>query len=195
MSRLSLPAAAQKAGSASRPVFNVMSASLRPLPSSQSRFSRGTFTPVKRSTPFERPLRPMKEHLCTTSTPGESVSTMNAVIGFLFEPFSGGVRAITTMMSARGPLVVQSFSPFRTQWVPSADSSAVVDMFAGSEPTSFSVSANADSAPFANRGRYFFFCSSVPNFISGPGTPMLWCADRKAPVDEQREPTMASART
>ena len=51
------------------------------------------------------------------------------------------------MISARGPLVVQSFSPFRIQWDPSSESSAVVDMFAGSEPTSFSVRAKADRAP------------------------------------------------
>ena len=39
-----LPAAVQKAGSASRPVFRVMSASFSPSPSPHSRFSRGTFT-------------------------------------------------------------------------------------------------------------------------------------------------------
>ena len=48
------------AGSVSRPVFSVMSASLRPLPSPQSTFSTGTFTSVKRMMPFSIALRPMK---------------------------------------------------------------------------------------------------------------------------------------
>ena len=36
-------------------------------------------------------------------------------------------------------------------------------MFAGSEPASTSVSANAEIAPLASRGKYLRFCSSVPN--------------------------------
>ena len=50
---------------------------------------------------------------------------------------------------------------------------AVVPILAGSEPTSGSVSANAETAPFANNGRYFFFCSAVPNNFKGCGTPIL----------------------
>ena len=50
----------------------------------------------------------MKWSRCTTSTPGQSVSTMNAVI------FFGPVRAITTISSAMVPLVHQSFSPLST---------------------------------------------------------------------------------
>ena len=119
---------------------------------------------------------------------------MKALIGLRLDPSGAGVPAITTMSSARGPLVVQSFSPLRIQCKPSSESSAVVDMFAGSEPTSCSVSANAESAPFASLGRYLSFCSAVPNFMSGPGTPMLWCAERNAPVAPHREPTIASAR-
>ena len=53
-------------------------------------------------------LSPMKWSRCTTSTPGQSVSTMNAVI------FFGPVRAITTISSATVPLVHHSFSPLRT---------------------------------------------------------------------------------
>ena len=57
--------------------------------------------------PFSSALSPMKWSRCTTSTPGQSVSTMNAVI------FFGPVRAITTISSAMVPLVHQSFSPLR----------------------------------------------------------------------------------
>src|SRR5947208_1745408 len=58
----------------------------------------------------------MKWQRCTTSTPGQSVSTMNAVICFFSLPLTifDGVRAITTSSSALVPLVHHSFSPFRT---------------------------------------------------------------------------------
>jgi hypothetical protein len=57
---------------------------------------------------------------------------------------------------------------------------AVVLSAAGSEPTPLSVSAKAEMAPFASRGRYFFFCSGVPNIFMGCGTPMDWWAERRA---------------
>ena len=67
-------------------------------------------------------------------------------------------------------------------------------MLAGSDPTSGSVRAKAESAPPAARGRYFRFCCSVPKRTSGVGTPMDWCAERKAAVEPHREATSASAR-
>jgi hypothetical protein len=56
----------------------------------------------------------------------------------------------------------------------------VVVIAAGSEPTSASVSAKAEMAPGASRGRYFFFCSGVPNSFSGCGTPIDWWAESSA---------------
>ena len=76
-----LPAVEQNAGSDKRPVLSVINASFKPSPSPQSRFSFGTRTSVKRMTPLDRPLRPMKLHVRTTSTPGQSASTMKAEIG------------------------------------------------------------------------------------------------------------------
>jgi hypothetical protein len=70
---------------------------------------------------------------------------------------------------------------------------AVVDMRAGSEPTSGSVRANADTAPLAQRGRYFFFCSSVPNILTGCGTPMDWCAESHVTSAEEAVPAIAIA--
>jgi hypothetical protein len=58
--------------------------------------------------PFSIALSPMKWSRCTTSTPDQSASTMNAVIRL------GPVRAMTTISSAIVPLVHQSFSPLRT---------------------------------------------------------------------------------
>ena len=117
-----------------------------------------------------------------TSTPGEFISTMNAVICFRSLPLTNfdGVRAMTMITPALVPLVHQSFSPLRIKSFPSVVGSAVVCILAGSEPTSASVSANAEISPFATRGRNFFFCSSVPKTISGCGTPMDWCAESSA---------------
>ncbi len=55
---------------------------------------------------------------------------------------------------------------------------AEVARFAGSEPTCGSVSAKAEIAPAASRGKYFFFCSGVPKSFNGCGTPIDWCAER-----------------
>ena len=66
------------------------------------------------------------------------------------------------------------------QCVPSSESVAVVVMLAGSEPAFTSVSANAVIAPFAMRGKYFLFCSSVPNSARGCGTPIDCDAETSA---------------
>src|SRR6267142_348547 len=122
----------------------------------------------------------MKWQRCTTSTPGHSISTMNAVICFFSLPLIilDGVRAITTSSSALVPFVHHSFSPFRIQT--SSSRIAFVSIAAGSDPTLSSVSAKAEIAPAARRGKYFFFCASVPNSLSGWGTPMDWCAESNA---------------
>ena len=108
-----MPSAAQPAGIVSRPVLSVMSASFRPLPSPQSRFSLGTRTLVKRSTAFSMPRSAHElEPVHAPRTPGQFVSTMNALIGPGL-PSLPGVRAITTISSATVPLVIHSFSPLR----------------------------------------------------------------------------------
>ena len=69
----------------------------------------------------------------------------------------------------------------------------VAVILAGSEPTSDSVSANAEISPAARRGRYFFFCSGVPNILSGCGTPIDWCADSRTPSAAHGAPTIEMA--
>ena len=66
--------------------------------------------------------------------------------------------------------------------MPSSVGTAVVSIRAGSEPTSGSVSANAEMAPAASLGRNRCFCSSVPKRRNGCGSPMLWCADSQVAV-------------
>ena len=57
---------------------------------------------------------------------------------------------------------------------------AMVFRFDGSEPTSFSVKANAVTAPFATLGRKRSFCFSLPYFRMGWGSPIDWCAESSA---------------
>ena len=125
------------------------------------------------------------------------VSTMNAVICLRDLPFTilSGVRAITTRSSARVPFVHQSFSPLMIQCEPSSLGVAVVTMFAGSEPAFTSVSANAVIAPLAMRGKYFFFCASVPKSLSGCGTPIDCDADISAVSEPHFEAIIAIAFT
>ncbi len=108
----SLAAAAQPAGSDSRPVVSVVSAILRPLPSPARTFSAGTRTSVNDVTLFSMPRSPMNALRCSTTTPGESASTMNAVMPPRC-PSDFGTLAITTSSSAMKPLVAHSFVPLR----------------------------------------------------------------------------------
>src|SRR5256885_1348731 len=110
-------------------------------------------------------LSPMKWQRCSTFTPGQVVSTMNAVICRFSFPLTvlDGVRAITTISSALVPFVHHSFSPFRIHAFPSSLGVAIVSIAAGSDPTPGSVSANAAMAPLARRRKYRCFCSAEPH--------------------------------
>ena len=94
------------------------------------------------------------------------------LLAFLPPTIFDGVRAITTSTPAFTPLVHQSFSPFRMNSEPSSRWLGVRLIVAGSDPAWISVSANAEISPPATRGRYFCFCSSVPNKINGCATPI-----------------------
>jgi hypothetical protein len=65
---------------------------------------------------------------------------------------------------------------------------------AGSLPTSGSVSRNAEISPRAHRGRNACFCVSVPNSITGCGTPIDWWALASATSDWCTEPSRCIAR-
>ena len=65
-------------------------------------------TSLKLITPLPSALSPMKRHRYSTFTPGQAVSTTNALIFLVL-----GLRAITTSSSASVPFVHHSFSPFR----------------------------------------------------------------------------------
>ena len=66
-------------------------------------------------------------------------------------------------------------------------------MRAGSEPTSGSVSRNAETCVRATLGSHSRFCSSEPNMRRGSGRPMDWCALRSVASEECQVPASASA--
>ena len=114
ISSATFPPPTTAAGSESRPVLRVVSAILRPRPSFPMTFSAGIFTSVKRSAAFARARRPMNRQRCVTSTPGQAVSTTNALMAFVL-----AFLAMTTSSSAIVPFVHQSFEPLRTKPFPS----------------------------------------------------------------------------
>ncbi len=69
--------------------------------------------------------------------------------------------------------------------MPLSTSTASVAIFDGSEPTDGSVRAKALIVPLRKRGKYFFFWASVPNSLSGCGTPIDWCALTSTAVEAQ----------
>jgi len=83
------------AGSDSRPVLSVASAIFKPLPTAPSTLSAGTRTWWKRMSAFSIPRRPTNSFRRSTVTPGESASTMKAVIPPLLSALAG-TRASTT---------------------------------------------------------------------------------------------------
>ena len=117
----------------------------------------------------------MKCSRVTTSTPGQFISTMNAVIVL------GPVRAITTITSATVPLVHQSFSPLRIQWVPSSLSTGggreagriAADAGLGERERGDRALARAGAGTSAS-------APSVPKSLSGTGTPIDWLAETSA---------------
>ena len=189
----SLPAAAQLAGSDSRPVLSVVRAIFRPWPSWPIRFAAGTTTSWNLVTPFSRPRRPMNALRRSTVMP----------VGAALDDERGDAAAVALALRHPGHDDEQvgddavgrpELDAVQHVLDPSSDGVAVVFSLAGSEPTSGSVSRKALISPRAHRGRYCCFCSSVPNSASGCGTPIDWCADSSAATAGDADPTIIRAR-
>ena len=117
------------------------------------------------------------------------------LVGKLFSALTSWPVAVCP--SSDGSVVALAATLPPAHWLEGLDvaaSDALALIRAGSEPTSGSVSAKAEIAPRARRGRYFFFCSGVPNILSGCGTPIDWCADSHATVDPHHVATRPIAR-
>src|SRR5712664_1568655 len=84
-------------------------------------------------------------------------------------PSAGSIFANTFSTPATLPFVTQVFVPLNLYTSPSRIARACIP--AASEPAAGSVRQNAPSvSPVAMRRKYFFFCASVPNSISGACT-------------------------
>ena len=174
ISRHCLAMPAHAAGSVRRPVLSVTSAILRPLPSSPIRFSRGTRTSLKLIDAVGERLQAHEAaavldlHARPVGLDDEGADLLGLAGRAPSRPAARRACRSCTRASRRSG---RRCRPSR---------SAVVERLAGSEPTCGSVSANAEIAPAAQRGRYFFFCSGVPKSLSGCGTPIDWCAESSA---------------
>jgi hypothetical protein len=152
ISRQVLTVPTELLGMERRPSFKVVRAILRPRPSAPIRFSTGTRTSLKLITALASARRPMKCERRSTFTPGQEVSTTNALIRRV-----PGCTAITTRSRRGCRWCTTASSRSGRRRSPSGVFSAVVLSRAGSEPTFGSVKAKAEISPLAQRGRYFFF--------------------------------------
>ncbi len=107
----------------------------KPCPSSPTRFSAGTATFSKKSSPVEPAQIPSLFSISAVDTPGHSRSTMKAEMPLCFA--SGSVLANTSWWSATRAYEIQFFCPLRTYVSPSRR--AVVRIEATSEPAPGSV--------------------------------------------------------
>ena len=100
--------AAQAIGAqVNRPAFSVLNATTWPRPGSCSRFSFGTGEFSKKIAVVELPLMPIFFSSAPAEKPGVPRSTMKQ------ENFSPSILAKTTKTSAKPPLVIHIFWPFR----------------------------------------------------------------------------------
>src|SRR5262245_6756802 len=107
------------------------------------------------------------------------------------ENFSPSTLANTVSTSAKPPLVIHIFSPFRTQWFPSSLNRAVDFAASASDPEPDSLKQYAlIHSPEPIFGKYFCFCSSVPKRTIG-SSPILLVAPK--PVENEASPDRCSA--
>src|ERR1035441_8145094 len=145
------------APSLKRPTFKMLKAITCPLPISPSRFSAGTLQSLRMMGHVDDPRMPILCSSAPTEKPGKFLSTRNAL------NFSPLILAKTVNRSAKPALVIHIFSPLRLECLPSDESSARARQLSASEPDEASDKAYAPTiSPEANRGRYLFFCASVP---------------------------------
>ena len=135
------------APSLKRPKFSTLNATLCPFPTAPSRFAAGTFTSWRITAVVDEPCNPILCSSLPLVTPPNARSTMNAL------KCSPSTFAKTMNTSAKPPLVIHIFSPFKTK-PPSAWRVARVLAPSASDPDPGSLSAYAPiSSADSSRGR------------------------------------------
>ena len=131
----------------------------KPWPSSPIRFSAGTSTFSKKSSPVEPAQMPSLFSVSRVVKPFIPFSSTNALMPLC--PAAGSVFANTSAWSATEAYEIQFFWPFRTYTSPSRRAVERID--ATSEPASGSVRPkHASFSPFACGVSQRCFCSSLP---------------------------------
>ena len=97
----------QLAPSLKRPTLRMLNAMMCPLPISPSTFSTGTMQSFRISGAVDEPRMPIFFSSAPTEKPGKVFSTRKAV------NFSPSILAKMVNRSAKWPLVIHIFSPFR----------------------------------------------------------------------------------
>ena len=143
-----------------RPASSVCIIILKPWPSLPIRFSAGITQFSKIRSAVAEPLIPIFFSCLPNEKPGVSFSTMKVEIPWL--PRDLSVIAETIYVSASPAFVIKHFVPLSIYVSPSF--TAFVCCMEESVPAPGSVRAKAPSfLPDKRSGRYFFFCSGVPN--------------------------------
>src|SRR5436309_8935697 len=146
------------AATVNRPWSSPYIAISKPCPSSPTRFSAGTSTFSKKSSPVDPAQMPSLFSVSAVVKPGMPRSSMNAEIPLCFAP--GSVFANTSAWSATFAYEIQFFEPLTMKRSPSRR--AVVFIAATSEPAAGSVSPKqASFSPRACGTSQRCFCSSV----------------------------------
>src|SRR5581483_11641707 len=142
-----------------------------PWPSSPIRFSVGTATFTKKSSPVEPAQIPSLFSVSALVNPFMPFSSTNALTPLW--PADGSVFAKTSAWSATVAYEIQFFCPFRTYTSPSRR--AVERIEATSDPAPGSVSPKqASFSPFACGVSQRCFCSSVPYLSSESELSPTW---------------------
>mmetsp|Transcript_10278 Transcript_10278/g.23436 ORF Transcript_10278/g.23436 Transcript_10278/m.23436 type:complete len:238 (-) Transcript_10278:225-938(-) len=153
-----------------RPSLRSWMAIMYPLPSWPSTSSCGTLQSTKLTSHVEDARIPNLFSFLPMMTPGLSPLTMKAVMPRY--PASGLMFANTRNQPACMAFVIQHLVPFRTQ--PLSVRVARVFRAKASEPLPVSDRQNEPSVSVASFGRYFCFCSSVPNLRTEVASNVFW---------------------
>ena len=122
--------------------------------------------------------RPSLSSFFPTVTPGRVASTTNAVMPLY--PLSGCALAKTKKTPASALLLIQSFSPLITYFVPSEFGSAVVDMLNASLPLPASERQNEETVSVARRGSHFSCRARLPQNRMALLVSVFWMSTRMA---------------
>src|SRR3989338_428129 len=177
----------QPAATLKRPLSSPPIATLNPCPTSPSTAFLGSSQSSRKISAVFEERRQSLFSISLVEYPFFPLhSIIKAVSPSCFSLVSASVRAIRMAMSATPAFEIQVFVPFRAHLSPREI--ALVLWLAASEPATGSVRAKHPiNSPLHSAGRYFRFCSSVPQLRMHNSTSDTW-TDRVVLTDEHALP-------